>query len=88
MILVTGGAGYIGSHTIKALKKAGFQPLIFDNFSTGHREAIAGLDVAIVEGDLADRAAIGGALKQFGAQAVIHTAGSIEAGESMRAEIL
>ena len=37
MILVTGGAGYIGSHTVKALKDAGFEPVIFDDFSTGYQ---------------------------------------------------
>ena len=36
-VIVTGGAGYIGSHTVKALQASGMQPLIFDNFSTGHR---------------------------------------------------
>ena len=50
MILVTGGAGYIGSHTVKALKKAGFQPLIFDNFSTGHRSFVK--ETAAFEGDV------------------------------------
>ncbi|PYS30232.1 MAG: hypothetical protein DMG11_06000 [Acidobacteria bacterium] len=40
MILVTGGAGYIGSHAVKALRAAGFAPLIFDNFSAGHRSFV------------------------------------------------
>src|SRR6478736_4165510 len=50
MILVTGGAGYIGSHTVKALKAAGLQPLIFDNFSTGHRSFVK--NTPLFEGDL------------------------------------
>ena len=83
-VLVTGGAGYVGSAIVEALLESRHQVAVFDNFSTGHREAIAGIDVAIVEGDLADREAIGGALKQFRTQAVIHTAGSIEATRSRR----
>ena len=50
MILVTGGAGYIGSHTVKVLKAAGFEPLIFDNFSTGHRSFVK--DTPAVEGNI------------------------------------
>ena len=41
-VLVTGGAGYIGSHAVKALKKAGLQVVIYDNLSAGHREAAGG----------------------------------------------
>ena len=52
MILVTGGAGYIGSHTVKSLRKNGFEPLIFDNFSTGHRDFVG--KTRLVEGDLAN----------------------------------
>ena len=50
-ILVTGGAGYIGSHCCRALDAAGYQPVIYDNFSTGHRSFVAG---ALVVGDIAD----------------------------------
>ena len=50
MILVTGGAGYIGSHTVKALRESGFEPLIFDNFSTGHRSFVG--NTKLVEGNL------------------------------------
>ena len=52
MILVTGGAGYIGSHTVKALRNSGFDPLIFDNFSTGHRNFVG--STKLVEGDLSN----------------------------------
>ena len=54
-ILVTGGAGYIGSHCCRALAAAGYHPVIFDNFSTGHRSFVTG---SLVEGDLEDKAAL------------------------------
>ena len=41
-ILVTGGAGYIGSHCCRALERAGFHPVVYDNFSTGHRSFVTG----------------------------------------------
>ena len=53
-ILVTGGAGYVGSHACKALADGGYQPIVYDNLSRGHREAVRW--GPLVEGDLADRA--------------------------------
>ena len=53
-ILVIGGAGYIGSHTVLALKKKGYNPIIFDNFVTGHRDIAEKLDVNIIEGNIRD----------------------------------
>ena len=82
-VLVTGGAGYVGSAVVEALLAAGHLVAVFDNFSTGHRATLPS-EVTLVEGDLADRARIESALRDFGADAVIHTAGSIEAGESMQ----
>ena len=52
-ILVVGGAGYIGSHMMKALTKAGHEPVAFDNLSTGHADAV--IYGELVEGDLANR---------------------------------
>ncbi len=81
-ILVTGGAGYIGSHTCKALAQAGFTPIVLDNFSTGHRWAVRWGD--LITGDLADQELLVNVLKKYDVQAVVHFAASIEAGESMR----
>ena len=80
-ILVTGGAGYIGSHTCKTLRAEGFEPIVFDNLSTGHRELVKW--GPLVEGDILDHAAIDQALKTWKPQAVIHFAGSAYVGESV-----
>ena len=58
-ILVTGGAGYIGSHACKALARAGYRPVVYDNLSRGHREAVRW--GPLVEGDIADSARLGAA---------------------------
>jgi UDP-glucose 4-epimerase len=55
-ILVTGGAGYIGSHCCRALAAAGYEPVVYDNLSTGHRSFVTG---AFVPGDLEDRVLLG-----------------------------
>jgi UDP-arabinose 4-epimerase len=81
-VLVTGGAGYIGSHTCKALAAAGFEPIAFDNFSLGHRWAIKWGPV--VQADLLDRPAIEAALREHDIAAVIHFAASAYVGDSMR----
>lgn len=80
-ILVTGGAGYIGSHTVRALRDAGHEPIIFDNLSSGHREAVR--DFELIEGDLSDRETLHRLFAEQDFDAVVHFAGSIEAGESM-----
>jgi len=81
-ILVTGGAGYIGSFTVRALKEAGYETVVFDNFSSGHREAIAG--VPFVKGDLRfDRSLLEKTLRDYQAEGIIHFAASIEVGESV-----
>jgi UDP-glucose 4-epimerase len=81
-ILVTGGAGYIGSHVVKALGEAGHDLVIFDNLSTGHEWAI--LAGRLIRGELADRLFIAETLKTFRPEAVIHFAASIQVEESVR----
>ncbi len=81
-ILVTGGAGYIGSHTVRALLDTRWEPWVFDNFSTGHRAALPP-DLPVFEGNLGDRARLRAVLEHARPWAVIHFAASIEAGESM-----
>lgn len=80
-ILVTGGAGYIGAHACKALARAGFTPVAFDNLSTGWAEAVK--FGALVQGDLMDRAAIDAAFAEHQPIAVMHFAALSLVGESM-----
>ncbi len=81
MILVTGGAGYIGSHACVALLSAGEDVVIFDNFCNSNRklpsriERICGKAPAVVEGDIRDQAAIESALREYRCSAVMHFAG-------------
>ncbi|MBL9075803.1 UDP-glucose 4-epimerase GalE [Tabrizicola sp.] len=81
-VLVTGGAGYIGSHACKALARAGFEPVVFDNLSTGWKGAVRW--GPLVEGDLMDRASIDTALAEHRPAAVMHFAALSLVGESMR----
>ena len=82
MILVTGGAGYVGSHSAKALRLAGYRVVIFDNLSAGHREAALG--APLVEGDIRDVDAVRAAIRDSGASAVMHFAARLVIAESMR----
>lgn len=88
-ILVTGGAGFIGSHTCVELLNAGFEVTVFDNFCNSNPEALArveritGRKVGLVHGDVRDRAALVAALRGSGASAVIHFAGLKAVGESV-----
>lgn len=79
--LVTGGAGFIGSHISRALLELGHSVRVFDNFSSGRRENLAGLDVEIVEGDLRDADAVAKAVK--GAGIIFHEAAFVSVPESM-----
>ncbi|TXT39077.1 MAG: UDP-glucose 4-epimerase [Comamonadaceae bacterium] len=88
MIFVTGGAGYIGSHTCVELLNAGHQVTVFDNFSNSQPEAlrrierITGKQLQVIEGDIRNPAELKTALQTSGAQAVIHFAGLKAVGES------
>src|SRR3982074_2278923 len=79
-VLVTGGAGYIGSHCCRALDAAGYHPIVYDNFSTGHRSFVAG---SLVTGDLRDGAKLAHAFAQHDIIAVMHFAASSLVGESV-----
>ncbi|WP_262694534.1 UDP-glucose 4-epimerase GalE [Kordiimonas aquimaris] len=81
-ILVAGGAGFIGSHTLLALQAAGYAPVTYDNFSNGHRDSVLVGDV--VEGDVRDRARLTATMKEHNIDAVVHFAALIEAGESVK----
>ncbi|MEO7653401.1 MAG: UDP-glucose 4-epimerase GalE, partial [Bryobacteraceae bacterium] len=82
-ILVTGGAGYIGSHTTKTLAKQGFKPVVLDNLSMGHRWAAR--YGSLVVGDLADLDLIRRVLMEYRIDAVLHFAAHAYVGESMLA---
>lgn len=80
-ILVTGGAGYIGSHVAKELRKEGFTPIIIDNLSTGNRGAV--LDEKLIVEDLKNKEAIKKIIKENKIEGVMHFAGSIKVPESV-----
>jgi UDP-glucose 4-epimerase len=79
-ILVAGGAGYIGSQTVRELKQAGFRPVVFDNLSSGHREAVG--EAELVVGDLRDPESIRRVFEKHDFSAVLHFASLIQVGES------
>jgi len=81
-VLVTGGAGYIGSHTAKAIRQAGHTVVIYDNLSAGHREAALG--ARLIEGDIRDVDAVRRALRDSGATAVMHFAAWLAVADSVR----
>jgi UDP-glucose 4-epimerase len=81
-VLVTGGAGYVGSHACKALAAAGYVPVTFDNLSTGWAGAVK--FGPLVQGDLADRAALDRAMADYAPVAVMHFAALSLVGDAMR----
>lgn len=88
-ILVTGGAGYIGSHTYVQLREAGYTPVLFDNFSNSSPGVLDRLEMlfqarpVFVEGDIRDTKAVENAIREHDCDAVIHFAGFKAVGESM-----
>ncbi|MFZ9000745.1 MAG: UDP-glucose 4-epimerase GalE [Bacteriovoracaceae bacterium] len=80
-VLVAGGAGYIGSHVAKALRNSGYNPIVYDNLSTGHREAVKYGELVI--GDLSDSSKLDWTFKNYNIMAVLNFAGSIIVPESV-----
>ena len=80
-VLVTGGAGYIGSHTCKALAAAGYNPIVVDDLSTGHRWAVKW--GPLVVGDIADRALVSKTVKRYTIRSAVHFAAHAYVGESV-----
>lgn len=81
-VLVTGGAGYIGSHTVQALRSAGHDVVVFDDLSTGHRESVP--QIPFIQGDIARADDLNRAFGQYQFDAVMHFAAKSLVGESMQ----
>ncbi len=81
-ILVTGGAGYIGSHVVKELLRQGHQPIVLDNLQTGHRKAVQ--EALFIEGDLADQTGVREIFHSYPIDAVMHFASDCLVGESVK----
>jgi UDP-glucose-4-epimerase GalE len=81
-ILVTGGAGYIGSHAARALAKAGRGVVVYDNLIAGHRRAVG--DATLVEGDIRDSALVRDTIRKHDVTAVMHFAALLSVGDSVR----
>ena len=80
-VLVTGGAGYIGSHTVRALRAVGRQVVVVDSLELGDTDALLG--AKLVVGDIADRELVGSVLRDFDVANVVHFAAYKSVGESM-----
>lgn len=81
-VLVTGGAGYIGSHTARVLAESGFEPVVLDNLGRGHRDAVR--FGPFVEGNIGDAVVVREALEKYQVEAVVHFAAFAYVGESVR----
>ena len=79
---MTGGAGYIGSHTVRTLGNQGFEPVTVDNLSEGHREAV--LEGALETGDLSDESFLDDLFQRYQFEGVVHFASRCYVGESSR----
>ena len=87
-VLVAGGAGYIGSHTVKRLKEAGHSPVIYDNLSRGHRSVVDILKVPAVAADLNDRETLVKTLREHRIDTVMHFAAFAYVGESVERPLM
>ncbi|HKZ65855.1 MAG TPA: UDP-glucose 4-epimerase GalE, partial [Chitinophagaceae bacterium] len=83
-VLVTGGAGYIGSVVVSQLIEVGHKVIVYDNFSRGHPQAVSDPRISVVKGDLADKSLLLQTMRNGDVQTVMHFAAFIEAGESMK----
>lgn len=81
-VLITGGAGYVGSHAVLAFRGVGYPVVVIDDLSTGRRSAIPP-DVAFVEGDIGDRSVIDHALTRYGIRTVVHMAAKVSVPDSV-----
>lgn len=82
-ILITGGAGYIGSHVAKAMSERNKEVVVYDNLSTGHRESVEGLGIPLVVGDIKNKELLIETFRKYKVQGVIHFAASSLVGESV-----
>jgi len=87
-VLVAGGAGYIGSHTVKRLREAGHSPVIYDNLSRGHRSVVDVLQVPMIAADLNDRDTLIRALRDYKIETVMHFAAYAYVGESVEKPLM
>ena len=87
-VLVAGGAGYIGSHTVKRLKEAGHTPVIYDNLSRGHKSVESVLKVPLIAADLNDRETLTKALRDHKIDTVMHFAAYAYVGESVEKPLM
>ena len=81
-VLVAGGAGYIGSHTVRALRDAGMDVVVLDSLVAGHREAVP--DVPLVEADISDRKVVRETIRRHGVTSAMHFAAFLAVGESVQ----
>jgi UDP-glucose 4-epimerase len=81
-ILIVGGAGYIGSHMVKCAERAGYIPIVLDNLSTGHEDAVQGTEIIV--GDIQDTQLLKKLFSRYDFSAVMHFASFIQVGESVK----
>ncbi len=86
-ILVTGGAGYIGSYTLRHLASQGRELVVLDNFVSGHHDAIVDEGVTVVEGDMGDAEVVEAVFSEHEIEAVVHFSAYINVGESVKAPL-
>ena len=82
-VLITGGAGYIGSHVVPVFREASYPVVVLDDLSTGHRAAVPG-DIPFVEGDVGDIGTVGNVVAEHRIAAVVHLAANASVPESVR----